>query len=327
MHILIVNRGLIPVHKYGGTERVIWYLGRELVRMGHKVTYLVQEGSHCDFARVRILNPDMPVDTQVPDDIDLVHVNFPLRETLDKPYLVTIHGNSNDFTPFDLNTVFVSRNHAQRYGSQSFVHNGLDWDDYGKPDLGRRRHYFHFLGNAAWRVKNIKGAISVIAATKNEKLHVLGGTRINFRMGFRITLSARVRFHGMIGGQEKHSLLNGSKGLIFPVRWHEPFGLAITESMYFGCPVFGTPYGSLPELVIPEVGFLSTDHLELARQAEQSEQFDPYRCHEYAVDLFNARKMALNYLEKYEQLLDGKTLNQSPPKLVVQQQEKFLPWT
>ena len=45
------------------------------------------------------------------------------------------------------------------------------------------------------------------------------------------------------------SLLNASRGLIFPVRWHEPFGLAVIESLYFGCPVFATPYGALPELV------------------------------------------------------------------------------
>lgn len=39
MRILIVHNSVIPAHKYGGTERVIWYLGKELVKQGHKVRF------------------------------------------------------------------------------------------------------------------------------------------------------------------------------------------------------------------------------------------------------------------------------------------------
>ena len=134
------------------------------------------------------------------------------------------------------------------------MHNGLDWNDYSTPELMKSRNYFHFLGNAAWRVKNVSGAINVIKKTKTQRLKVLGGVRFNFKMGMRFTFSTKVGFEGMVGGQTKFDLLNGSKGLIFPVKWHEPFGLAIIESLYFGCPVFGTPYGSLPELVTSDFG-------------------------------------------------------------------------
>ena len=41
MHILIASKTQIPVVTYGGTERVIWDLGRGLVELGHRVTYLV----------------------------------------------------------------------------------------------------------------------------------------------------------------------------------------------------------------------------------------------------------------------------------------------
>lgn len=326
MHILIVNTGKIPVTNYGGTERVIWYLGKALVSMGHQVTYLVEEGSHCDFASVLFLNPAKRLAEQVPESVDLVHFQFSPNEAIEKPHLVTVHGNCNDFREFDLNTVFVSRNHAARFGSTSFVHNGLDWNDYGQPDLGNLRSYFHFLGNAAWRVKNVRGSIAVIQATRHEKLKVLGGTRLNFRMGFRLTLSPRVTFCGMVGGAAKNDLLRGSKGLIFPVRWHEPFGLAIIESLYFGCPVFGTPYGALPELVPSEVGHLSASASELARQVEDAGRYDRKKCHEYAAEHFNAQKMAQAYLEKYEQVLNGRPLNTAPPKLTALQTQKFLDW-
>jgi glycosyltransferase involved in cell wall biosynthesis len=144
-------------------------------------------------------------------------------------------------------------------------------------------------------------------------------------MGFRFTLSRRIEFEGMVAGEKKISLLQGSKGLVFPVRWHEPFGLAVIESLFMGCPVFGTPYGSLPELVNNDVGFLSNNHQSLAEQVENCEQFDRGKCHQYASELFNSRKMALAYLAKYEQVLNGNQLNESKPKLK-QQTAKFLEW-
>ena len=50
MHVLLVNTTPIPVYAYGGTERVIWDLGKSLVKLGHKVSYLVPQGSHCEKA-------------------------------------------------------------------------------------------------------------------------------------------------------------------------------------------------------------------------------------------------------------------------------------
>ena len=327
MKILIVDKGRIPVSHYGGTQRVIWYLGKELVKMGHEVSFLVGKGSQCSFARVLPLNPDISIKEQIPADIDLIHFNFTpeASDTPEQPFLITNHGNRNDFREFDKNTVFVSRNHAERYGSESYVYNGLDWEDYGLPLLNNTRQYFHFLGKAAWRLKNVQGAIDLIKKTKREKLYVMGGNRINISMGFRITLSRRVKFFGMVGGKEKLDLLNNSKALIFPVLWHEPFGLAIIESLYFGCPVLGTPYGSLPELLPENVGFLSNSRAEMLDAIENIEKFSGEECHLWARDNFNSEKMALAYLQKYRQILDGETLNSRPPVLI-QKPEPLLEW-
>jgi glycosyltransferase involved in cell wall biosynthesis len=326
MNILIAYNTLIPVTKYGGTERVVWDLGKELHKMGHKVTYLVAKGSTCDFAKVIFYDSTKKLAEVIPSDIDICHFQLEPTEPINKPYLVTIHGNSNNTNEvFPINTIFVSRDHAKRYGSLSFIHNGLSWDAYQKPDLNNERKYFHFLGLAAWRIKNLKGAIDVIKGTKKEKLKVLGGNRLNIKMGFRLTLSPRISFCGMVGGQEKDALLQGSKGLVFPVKWNEPFGLALIESLYFGCPVFGTPYGSLPEIVNAEVGVLSNSSKTLTKEVENAGRFSKVRCHEYARDVFNSKKMAEKYIEKYHLVLNGKTLNQVAPRLI-SQTEKFLEW-
>ena len=326
MKILIAYQGIIPVTNYGGTERVIWYLGKELSKLGHTVTFLVNKGSHCDFAKVIFLDSTQKLANQIPAEIDIVHFNFFPSEQITKPYIITMHGNINDERKFDLNTIFVSANHAERFGSKAFVHNGLDWDDYQKPSLNHKISHYHFLGNAAWRVKNVQGAINIIHQTKKERLKVLGGSRLNFNMGFRFTTSPRISFYGMVGGAKKFSLLNASKGLIFPVRWHEPFGLAITESLFFGCPVFGTPYGSLPEIVNSEIGFLSTKSIELKEAIESNNNFSAKVCNEYAVENYNSKKMALQYLEKYSTVLNSGKLNTIHPSLIQVQTEKFLPF-
>lgn len=324
MKVCIVLNSYLPALKYGGTERVMWYLAKELVEMGHQVTFLTRKGSTCPFAQIKEINPGQDIVQQIPIVTDIVHFNSLVSEDFkDKPYIVTLHGNKTKGI-LNKNTVFVSRNHAERHGSNSFVYNGLDWNDYGTVNLKATRDYYHFLGKAAWKVKNVKGAINVVKGLKNERLRVLGGYRLNFKMGFRFTLSPKVRFDGMIGGETKNSLLTHSKGLIFPVKWDEPFGLAITESLYFGAPVFGTPYGSLPELVHKEVGFLTDNESEMIRHLSQQPFYSAKICHEYAGDLFNSRVMAIEYLKKYETVLNGNTLNATNPQDV--KGYNILPW-
>lgn len=317
MHVTIVStHTTLPVTAYGGTERVIWYLAWELHKMGHRVTFLAAKGSTCPFAEVQPLDPDRPLSAQIPEKTDVVHFNGETDEATRKPYLTTLHGNGVH-GPMNRNTVFVSRNHAYRHGSTCFVYNGMNWEDYGTPDLTNTRTYYHFLGKAAWRIKNVRGAIRVIRKLPGEKLLVLGGHRLNLKMGFRLTLTPQARFYGMVGGPRKIRLLQGSKGLIFPVLWNEPFGLAITESLYMGAPVFGTPYGSLPELVTPETGYLARSATEMAGHLKDSQgTYNPRVCHEYARDLFNSRLMAERYVALYEKVMHGEFLNPVAPQQV-----------
>jgi hypothetical protein len=326
MRVLLVSNSSIPVYAYGGTERVMWDLGQALVQLGHEVTYLVAAGSSCPFAKVLEIDPAVDLRLQIPSDIDIVHFQFnpvfDLDVDFDTPYVVTEHGNTAGDKRLPLNSIFVSGNHAQRHGSDQFVYNGLNWDAYGPVDFELPRSHHHFLGKAAWRVKNVAGAIDV-ALEAGVRLAVLGGTRLNLKRGFRFTWSPKVEFYGMVGGQQKFQLLNASNGLIFPVRWHEPFGLAVIESLYFGCPVFSTPYGSLPELVGPQHGVLSSRKSELV-DAIRRQSFDSHACHQHAVENFNAAKMACGYIEKYQQVLDGQRLSATHPH--AGERDVRLPW-
>ena len=334
MHILLVSRNRIPVFAYGGTERVIWDLGKALNRLGHTVSYLVKPRSRCDFGAVLPLDKRKPLLPQVEEAMrrvgaDIAHFQsnpFPgliAAEDFALPYVMTEHGNSDVGTWYPRNVVFIARDHARRHGSRHFVHNGLDWGGYGNVDFRARRKHCHFLGNSDWPVKNLPGAIDV-ALKAAVPLEVMGGKRLQFKPEFRFTWQPGIRFHGMVGGAKKFALLNGSRGMIFPVRWHEPFGLAVIESLYFGCPVFATPYGAIPELVPEHCGVLSNSLEALASALQRAPEFSSEGCHEHARDHFHSQRMAQGYLEKYQQVLDGKPLHQTPP--MTQVHPRDLPW-
>lgn len=312
MHVCILFNKVIPVIKYGGIQRVVWWLGKELSGRGNKVTFLVSEGSTCEFANVLFYDESKSLNEQIPEDVDVLHSYIPIKEEVKIPYLIHMESNTKD-KEHDINTVFVSKKHAERHGAESYVYNGLDPDDYGKPDFSNKKNYIHFLGKAAWRVKNIDGAIKIAQRSKNH-LHVMGGKRLNIHMGFRLTLDPRIHFHGMIGGEEKNQVMRNSKALLFPVVWHEPFGIAITESMYFGCPVFGTPYGSLPEIVDSNSGFLSNKSSELIEALSGSlSNYDPKSIHDRVMDLFSVKQMVDKFLTLYETILNGEKLNKKKP--------------
>jgi glycosyltransferase involved in cell wall biosynthesis len=325
MHILIVSAVKIPVVTYGGTERVIWWLGRELVRLGHKVTFLVNEGSACPFADVIFIDHTKDIREQVPAHIDVAHFQFPVTGFTAKPYISTVHVNPGPHIDMDENSVFVSADHAARMGSDVFVYNGIGLEDYPLPDLSKKRVHTHFLAKAAWRLKNVKGAIN-ISTMANEKLIIMGGTRLNIKMGFRFTPHLNTRFTRMVDNKMKATVMNSSKALIFPVLWHEPFGIAIIESLYYGCRVLGTPYGSLPELVPAEYGALSNSCAELANDLMKIGDSGSRLCHQYAADKFNAAVMTREYVELYERVLNGEKLSMVKPKAPTGPEPKFLPW-
>ena len=142
MNILLVCDAVLPVKKYGGIERVVWWLASELNNLNHKVTILAKEGSVCPFANIIVWDKEKDIQSLIPKNIDLIHFHSLIDnfEKINLPYVITIHGNSSKtLERFPLNSIFVSHNHAERHGAESFVHNGIDFSDYGKADLKSKR--------------------------------------------------------------------------------------------------------------------------------------------------------------------------------------------
>lgn len=324
MKIVFSHPGILPVIGYGGIERILFWHMVELAKLGHQVVLIGHADSKVQDYGIELIpiNPtDMEWTKQVPKDSDIIHLSYNYKVPGNIPTIITVHGNGQIGEVFDKNAVFVSKKHAEIHGSDQYVHNAIDLKEYPyKPKQSREWKNFLFLAKASWRVKNLKG--SVAAARKNEKhIHVVGGRWIG--------LSRYVHNHGIIGGDTKMGIIRNCDFMAFPVRWHEPFGIAVIEAMSQGLPVIGSPYGSLPELIPPEVGFIANNQAELEAlvAGDHSAKFNPDIIRKYVEDNFNVTKHAHSYIALYEKVIRGETLNKiSPTYKLSKRAEDLLPF-
>lgn len=317
MRITLVHNAQFPVEGYGGTERVFWWLAKGLRAKGHTVQVAARPGSRVPFAS-QIVDIDFskPVSPQLPS-AEITHFFFPPDAIPSFPHLVTIHGNGQPNETFLPNSVFVSANHAKRHHATAFVHNGIDPDDY--TFSANKSSHLVFCAKASWRVKNVRGAIR-IAEASGHSLKVIGGTRPWWSLP-----SARVQWQGVVGGAEKNACLASAKGLLFPVRWHEPFGIAVIEALVSGTPVLVTPFGSLPELISPDVGKLCSSYAEFVDGVANLSSWKAQACRDWAVSNFHFMKMTEAYLKFYEQVVSGKTIHAEAPRATPSAASPLLP--
>ena len=311
MKIVFQANQELPIIGYGGTERIIFWLMCHLKELGHQPVLIGNPKSKVEDYGIELIPYD-PKSTSnweslVPKDTDIIHLgyNYEFQE-IDTPALFTVHGNGQIGEKFPLNSVFVSKKHALNHQSNSFIYNGINFDEYPLTTMKKISwNNFLFLAKASWRIKNLKSCLKAVKKAK-KSLNIVGG---------KSWLPSRyVTNYGFQGGAKKNEIIQQSDALLFPVKWEEPFGLAIIEAMGFGLPVIGTTFGSLPELIPDFAGVTCHSENEfLDIVAHKPKDFDSTKIISYARDTFNSRIMAENYLVIYEKVLNGETLNSSPP--------------
>jgi glycosyltransferase involved in cell wall biosynthesis len=308
MHICLVVSARLPVHKYGGTERIVQWLASEFVGSGQKVSLIAWPGSSLPGVTCLPARSAEEALRMIPRDVDFVHFHsWEPREDLATPWIYTLHGNNQSPQTLPLNTVCISADHARRHKRNVFVYNGIDPSEFIYQE--HKSNHLLFFSKVRRRVKGARRALK-LARDARQPLWVAGGYRFDLLKvgGLLDSLRPGVRFLGEIGGMEKARCFAQAKALLFPIDWEEPFGLVVVEALMSGSPVIATPRGSMPELINERVGALFGTDEDFSAALDQAFACKPSDCRDWAMTHFSSRICAKNYLQLYERVLQNDTV-------------------
>jgi glycosyltransferase involved in cell wall biosynthesis len=328
----------VPPKLYGGTERVVHWLTEELVALGHDVT-LYASGDSCTSAKLEPFWPRaLRLDGSVrdpnalhmtmlehvrrrADTFDALHFHldyypFSLFARQRTPFVTTLHGRLDlpehqpVFDTFSSAPVVSISNAQRRPVPQAHwlrtIHHGLP-ERLLMPQ-STKPSYFAFLGriapekrvDIAIRVAEHCGVTLKIAAKIDRADQDYYEETIRPLMG-----SPWVDYIGEINDHEKSAFLSGAIALLVPIDWPEPFGLVMIEAMACGTPVIAFNRGSVPELIEDGVtGFIVEDEAGAIGAVDRLSHLSRAAIRERFEQRFTARRMALDYLAVYRELME-----------------------
>lgn len=327
----------VPPRLYGGTERVVFYLTEELVRLGHDVTLFASGDSQTSAKLIacapRALRLDPAVRDPLPHHLVMIervrrhahefdvlhfhldHLHLPLFRTLARKCVTTLHGRldlpdlAHLYREFD-DMPLVSISDAQRKPLPNAswvgtVHHGLP-EPVCPFNPVPRGQYLAFLGRISPE-KGIERAIEIaqrcgrrlrIAAKIDRAEENYWRTRVA-----PLLADPLLDFIGEVGEEDKPALLGHAAALLFPIDWPEPFGLAMIEAMSCGTPVIAWPHGAVPEVVEHGVtGFIVESVDEAVEAVNQLPRLDRGTVRRRFEERFSATRMAREYLAVYRNL-------------------------
>ncbi len=329
----------VPPRYYGGTERVVYHLTEELVRMGHDVTLYASGDSLTSARLVPLGSQALRLDSSCIDQIvhhvlmvervyraaeqyDIIHSHidyfpFSMVRRVRTPVVTTLHGRLDlkDLVPLYMDFAdvpLVSISNAQR-DPLPWV-NWLDTVYHGIPAQSYQPYeqpgtYLAFLGRISPE-KRVDRAIE-IAKRANLPLKIAAKVSIPDREYFTSTIEPLmshplIEYRGEIGEKDKNEFLGNAAALIFPIDWPEPFGLVMIEALACGTPVIARAHGSVPEIIEHGVnGFIVQNEDEAVEAVKALPGISRKKCREIFEERFTARRMARDYVTVYRKLISS----------------------
>jgi glycosyltransferase involved in cell wall biosynthesis len=328
----------VPPKFYGGTERVVYFLTEELVRLGHDVTLFASGDSRTSAQLVPICNRALWRDPECRETLphhvrqmetvfsqasrfDVIHfhsdyLHFPLLRYHRTPSVTTLHGmlRKHDLEALfhaypDVPLVSISDDQRRPFPAanwQATIYHGLPHGLHTFRD--RPQDYLLFIGRVSPE-KRLDRAIE-IALRSGRRLKVAAKIYDEDR-GYHETViepllretKSQVEFLGEVGGRDKDELIGNASALLFPIDWPEPFGLVMIEALACGTPVIAWPHGSVPEVLEDgKTGYLVETIAEAVEAVAKVGQLSRAECRRAFEQRFDATHMAYQYERVYRGL-------------------------
>ncbi|MDH3638113.1 MAG: glycosyltransferase [Gammaproteobacteria bacterium] len=322
-----------PPHHYGPWESVVSSLTEELVAGGIDVTLFATGDSRASgelsWVCPRPYSEDPSLDPKVWEclhiaevferagEFDLIHNHFdflPLTysKLADTPVVTTIHG----FSSAQILPVYKKYNDLSYYVAISEADKNPELDYLATIHHGINLSHFSFHGThegyllVFGRIHPDKGVREAIEVAKRlDKRLIIAGI-IHDEEYFKGMVQPhidgeRITYLGSVGPDRRSAVLGGASALLHLINFDEPFGLSLIESMACGTPVIAIGRGAIPEIVEHgETGFLVNNVDEAVQAVDKIDTLDRSRCREAVEQRFTASRMAQDYLNVYQKMLD-----------------------
>jgi len=248
---------------------------------------------------------------------DIIHNNFdflPLSYSglVKTPFITTIHGFSSQriipvYQKYNSTTKYISISNADRAPELDYlrtVYNGINTSEFSFCE--HPEDYLLYFG----RIHHDKGTAEAIEiALKSKSRLVIAGIVQDhhyFEEKVKPFLNDKIVFIGEAGPEKRNELLGKAKALLHPINFNEPFGMSVAEAMMCGTPVIAFNRGSMPELIVHEkTGFLVHSVAEAVESVKSIRDLNRLDCRTWSLDQFSREKMVGDYLQAYEEILNG----------------------
>jgi glycosyltransferase involved in cell wall biosynthesis len=124
---------------------------------------------------------------------------------------------------------------------------------------------------------------------------------------------AQVVYIGEVDTAAKKHWFRHAQATLFPVKWGEPFGMVLIESMASGTPIVGFRRGAVPEIVKDgKTGFVIDSVDEMVDAVRSIAQIDRRDCRRHVEERYSIEKMAEGYEAVYERLARAQPIRVLP---------------